>query len=96
METKLVVFQDKEIRKALHNGEWWFVVEDVVFALTDSKDPKQYIKRIRQRDPELGKGWVQIVPTLSVDTPGGLQKETLGVASKQLTSCIFLVSISET
>ena len=24
METKLVVFQDKGIRKILHNGEWWF------------------------------------------------------------------------
>ena len=43
-------------------------------ALTDSADPKQYIQRLKQRDPELGKGWVQIVHTLSVDTPGGAQK----------------------
>ncbi len=74
MDSKLIVFQNKEIRRTLHNGEWWFVVEDVVLALIDSKDPKQYIKRMRQRDPELGKGWVQIVPTLSVKTPGGLQR----------------------
>jgi DNA-damage-inducible protein D len=29
---------------------------------------------MRQRDPELGKGWVQIVHTLSVLTDGGSQR----------------------
>lgn len=71
---KLAVFEGKEIRKTIHNGEWWFVVEDVVLALIDSKDPKQYIQRMKQRDPELGKGWVQIVHTLAIETPGGEQK----------------------
>ena len=74
METKIAVFRGKGIRKTLHGGEWWFVVEDVVLALIDSKDPKQYIQRMKKRDPELGKGWVQIVHTLSVDTPGGAQR----------------------
>ena len=74
METKLVVFKNKEIRRTLHNNEWWFVVEDVVLALIDSKDPKQYIQRMKQRDPELGKGWVQIVHTLSIATSGGAQR----------------------
>jgi DNA-damage-inducible protein D len=73
-ETRIALFQRKEIRRTIHNNEWWFVVEDVVFALTDSADPKQYIQRIKQRDPELSKGWVQIVHTISVDTSGGPQK----------------------
>ncbi|MDP2863322.1 MAG: hypothetical protein Q8N95_11075 [Desulfobacterales bacterium] len=58
METKLAVFKGKGIRTMLHNNEWWFVVEDVVLAIIDSKDPKQYIQRMKQRDPELGKGWI--------------------------------------
>lgn len=74
METKLVVFQSKEIRRTLHNGEWWFVVEDVVLALIDSRDPKQYIQRMKQRDLELAKGWVQIVHTLPIETGGGSQR----------------------
>ncbi|WP_432821997.1 BRO-N domain-containing protein [Trichloromonas sp.] len=74
METKLAIFQGKEIRKTFHKGEWWFVVEDVVLALIDSKDPKQYIQRMKRRDPELGKGWVQIVHTLSIATAGGAQR----------------------
>jgi len=74
MESKLVVFKGKDIRRTLHNNEWWFVVEDVVLALIDSKDPKQYIQRMKQRDPELGKGWVQIVHTLAIETSGGAQR----------------------
>jgi prophage antirepressor-like protein len=72
--TKIAVFKGKEVRKTIHNNEWWFVIEDVVFALTDSKDPKQYINRLRKRDEELAKGWVQFVHTLLVETDGGPQK----------------------
>ncbi|MEK7617937.1 MAG: Bro-N domain-containing protein [Patescibacteria group bacterium] len=70
---QIVLFKGKQIRKTIHNKEWWFVVEDVVLALIDSSDPKQYISRMRQRDPELEKGWVQIVHTLPVQTFGGRQ-----------------------
>lgn len=49
-------------------------MEDIVSALTDSKDPKQYINKMRKRDAFLSEGWVQIVHTLHVDTPGGKQK----------------------
>src|SRR5258706_5022769 len=43
-------------------------------ALIESSDPKQYINRMRSRDPELAKGWVQIVHTLPIATTGGMQK----------------------
>src|SRR5665648_60033 len=72
-DNKLAVFEGKQIRKVLHEDEWWFVVEDVVLALIESRDPKQYIQRMKQRDLELGKGWVQIVRTLPIATSGGLQ-----------------------
>ncbi len=72
-ETRIALFQRKEIRRIIHDNEWWFVVEDVVLALIDSRDAKQYIQRMKQRDPELQKGWVQIVHTLSVPTGGGPQ-----------------------
>ncbi len=72
--TKIAIFRKKEIRKTIHNNEWWFVVEDVVSALTDSSDPKQYIQRMKQRDEEIAKGWVQIVHTLAIETEGGKQR----------------------
>ena len=72
--TKIAVFRNRKIRKTIYKNEWWFVVEDVVLALIDSSDSKQYIQRMKQRDPELAKGWVQIVHTLEVPTEGGKQK----------------------
>ncbi len=74
METKTVLFKGKSIRKTLHENEWWFVVEDVVAALTDSVNTKDYIKKIRGRDAELAKGWGQFVHTLPIITGGGQQR----------------------
>ena len=74
MTTKIAVFKKKEIRKTIHNNEWWFVITDVVEALTDSVQPKGYIKDMRRRDPVLSKGWVQIATPLLIETKGGEQK----------------------
>lgn len=73
-ENKIAIFEGKKIRKIIYNNEWWFVVEDIVLALIDSSNPKQYIQRMKLRDPELAKGYVQLVHTLPVKTSGGSQK----------------------
>lgn len=72
--TKIDLFKGRKIRKTLYNNEWWFVIEDVVLALINSNDPKQYIQKMKQRDAELDKGWVQIVHILDIKTDGGMQK----------------------
>ena len=79
--SNIKLFESKQIRTVWNETDqkWYFVVEDVVLVLTDSKDPKQYIKRMRQRDEELAKGWVQIVPPLWVETAGG--KQQMGCAN---------------
>ncbi len=81
--SNIKLFESKQIRTVWNEAEekWYFVVEDVILVLTDSKDPKQYVKRMRQRDEELAKGWVQFVPTLWVETAGGKQK--MGCANAQ-------------
>ena len=68
--TKIAIFRKREIRKTIHSNEWWFVVNDVVLALTDSPNVQDYIKKMRMRDDELSKGWGQIVTPLSVKTSG--------------------------
>lgn len=73
-ETKIAIFRQKEIRKVIHKDEWWFVISDVVQALTDSIQPEGYIKDMRRRDSELSKGWGQIATPLAVQTKGGKQK----------------------
>src|ERR1035438_2533343 len=73
-EKRIALFQRKEVRRVIHNNEWWFVVVDVVAALTDSANPTDYFNKVRQRDPELAKGYGQIVHPLLIQTSGGPQK----------------------
>jgi prophage antirepressor-like protein len=72
--TKIAIFEKKQVRRVWYENQWWFVIEDVILALIESRDPKQYIQRMKQRDPQLSEGWVQIVHTLDVLTGGGTQK----------------------
>lgn len=46
---KIALFEKKQIRKIWHNDEWFFSVVDIVGALTDSTDPKDYWYRIKKR-----------------------------------------------
>ena len=73
MITKIALFGGKKIRKTMHKGEWWFVVMDVVQILTDTSNVKDYIRKMRDRDEEISKGWGQIVTPLSIQTEGGDQ-----------------------
>ena len=50
------------------------MIEDVVVALTDAPNPKDYINKMRLRDAELSKGYGQIVHTLFIETSGGKQR----------------------
>ncbi len=70
----IAVFQEKAIRRAWHNEEWWFVVTDVVAILSSSVNPNDYIKKMRLRDKELAQGWGQIVTPLRIETEGGIQR----------------------
>lgn len=76
METRIALFQKKEIRKTLYADEWWFVIVDVVAALTDSANPADYLKKMRLRDPALAnamKGGDNLSPPLADTAKGGGQ-----------------------
>ena len=49
MDSKLVVFQNKEIRRTLHNGEWWFSIIDVIEALTHNERPRKYWNDLKKK-----------------------------------------------
>lgn len=49
MQTKIAVFKKKEIRRTIHNNEWWFSVIDVCSVLTGSSDPGAYWRKLKQR-----------------------------------------------
>ena len=73
--TQIALFKKKEIRKTLHNGEWWFSVIDVVEVLTGSPTPRQYWGKVKQREfinLQLSPVWVQ----LKLEASDGKKYET--------------------
>ena len=42
MKNNLSLFEEKEIRRIWENGRWYFSVVDVVYALTESRNPRDY------------------------------------------------------
>ena len=72
------LFQTNQIRSIWNDeaGEWFFSVVDVVGALTESADTKQYIKRMRSRDPELNSKWGTICTPLKMLAPDGKMRKS--------------------
>ena len=75
MENKIALFEEKEIRKTWQNNKWYFSILDVVYALTDSKDPKQYIKKLKLRDTEIQNNWGTICTLLEMMAIDGKKRK---------------------
>lgn len=71
-------FENKAIRTAWNEEqeEWYFSVTDIVAALTDSVDPKQYIKKMRSRDSELNARWGTICTLTAMTASDGKRYRT--------------------
>jgi len=77
MKTKIAVFKGKEIRKIIHNNEWWFSVIDVVSVLTDSANPRDYWFKMKIRvKSEDGAELSTICRQMKLPAPDGKMRET--------------------
>lgn len=74
---KIQLFENKKIRTAWNPEEedWYFSIVDVVAVLTDSVDPKQYIKKMRSRDPELNSKWGTICTPVQMTAADGKERK---------------------
>ncbi len=74
--SSIAILEGKEVRRVWNEADekWYFAVTDIVDIATASYDVNQYIKRMRQRDPELAKAWSKLVIPLFIETDGGRQK----------------------
>ena len=75
MNNKLALFEEKEIRKTWKNNKWYFSIVDVVYALTDSSDPKQYVKKLKSRDIEIQNNWGTICTLLEMYSLDGKKRK---------------------
>jgi len=74
---QIQLFENKQIRTAwdAETEEWYFSVQDIVSALTDTVDAKDYIKKMKKRDPELNSNWGTICPLVEMQAADGKKRK---------------------
>lgn len=72
------LFENKKIRTYWDEEieEWYFSIIDVVEVLTESNDPKQYIKKMKSRDEELNSNWGTICTLVKMPAADGKNRKT--------------------
>ncbi len=90
MDNNIQLFENQKIRVAWdeQREEWYFSVVDVVAVLTDSKDPKQYIKKMRSRDAELNGKWGTICTPVEMVGLDGKRRKIQAADTKGLLRII--------
>jgi len=82
--SKLVVFQNANIRRAWFQEQWFFSIVDIIAVLTASKNPTDYLKKLRKRDIGLGSYLGTHCPQVNMPTPSGKLRTTLAGNTKDI------------
>lgn len=71
------LFESKKIRSKWNEEEekWYFSIQDVVEVLTDSSNPKDYIKKMKKRDSEINANWGTICPLVEMIAADGKKRK---------------------
>lgn len=75
-ENKIIVFENKKIRRIWHGEEWYFSVIDIVGVLTDSVDPGAYWRKLKQRLNQEGSEVVTFCHGLRLEAADGKKYAT--------------------
>ena len=91
------LFENHRIRTVWNEDEekWYFSIVDVVKVLTDSADPKQYIKKMRSRDPELNSRWGTICTPTEMVAADGKKYLTQAASAEQIFRIIQSIPSSK-
>jgi hypothetical protein len=76
-DSNLALFEGRQIRKTLHEGEWWFAVVDIVQILTGSSIPKRYWSDLKRK--LIAEGYSEVsekIGQLKLTAPDGKQRFT--------------------
>ena len=75
--SNIKLFESKQVRSTWSKSEekWYFSVQDIVEILTDTVDAKDYIKKMRKRDPELNFNWGTICPLVEMVATDGKRRK---------------------
>jgi prophage antirepressor-like protein len=71
-ENKIAIFQGKQIRKVLFNGQWWFSIIDVIEVLVGGGRPRKYWSDLKKK--LISEGYVEVsekIGQLKLPAPDG-------------------------
>ena len=84
------LFEEKQVRRVWNTAEekWYFSVYDVVEILTGSVNVKDYIKKLRKRDPELHSYWGTNCPLVAMTAADGKNRKIRAAHTEALLRII--------
>ncbi|MFZ1720628.1 MAG: Bro-N domain-containing protein [Candidatus Moraniibacteriota bacterium] len=74
---QIALFKGKQIRKTIHQNEWWFSVVDVIEALTETDRPRKYWSDLKKKLTT--EGYTEVsekIGQLKMLAPDGKMRET--------------------
>lgn len=76
---EIKLFENRKIRSVwdAEKEKWYFSIVDIVEVLTDSADPKQYIKKMKSRDAQLNNNWGTICTLLEMVGADGRKRKQM-------------------
>lgn len=88
--SNIKLFESKQIRSVWNEEEqkWYFSVQDVIEVLTETVDAKDYIKKMRKRDPQLNLNWGTICPLVEMTATDGKKRKIQSADTKGLLRII--------
>lgn len=94
MKNSIILFENRKVRRAYNSSDqkWYFSVQDVLEILTDSTDIKQYIKKMRRRDPELSANWGTLCTPVEMIAADGKKRKIQAANTENLLRIIQSVS----
>ncbi len=85
-DTSITLFESKKIRRVYDekSDTWYFSLVDIVEALSDSKNPTDYLKKLRKRDAELASYIGTNCPQVEMETESGKKRKTLSGTAQDI------------
>ena len=80
------LFEERKVRTVWddQSEKWYFSIVDVVAVLTDSADPRQYIRRMKSRDEMLKNNWGTICTLVAMRSEDGKMHREMAADAEQL------------
>lgn len=88
--SNIKLFEHKQIRSSFNEEEqmWYFSIQDIVAALTDTVDAKDYIKKMKKRDEQLNSNWGTICPLVEMLAADGKRRKVQAANTKGILRII--------